>query len=528
MSDRYAVQTLAEMSRFHARERGDRTALCFRDRPTTFAELDRAASRVANALIALGVTPGTRCATVTRDSDHVAELQLGIAKARGVIQGINWRLAPPEIATIVADGAAEVLFVGEESFAAVEAVLADMPSVRHVITTSGAHPRWPSYVELRDEAGGRGDADPLLPADPEEVVVQMHTSGTTGRPKGVMLPNRAFFAVIRSMHAAGDAWIGFTERDVSLQCFPLFHIGGFWWWVTGLHAGAANVIQDAFVAHQALALIERHRVTKTCLVPAMLGMMLAEPACRTTDLSTLTHVVYGGSPIPTPLLQESIRTFGCDFGQIYGLTETGNTAVFLRERDHDDLESKRLQAAGRPYPGVRVKVIGEDGADLPPRAIGEICIHSPANMVGYWNRPDATAETLRDGWVHTGDAGYLDEDGYVFVCDRVKDMILYAGENVYPAEVESALMAHPAILECAVIGVPHERWGEEVKALVVLKDGASAKPHEILAAARGKIAPFKIPKTVEFLAALPRTPSGKVQKAKLRAPYWEGRERQVN
>lgn len=525
MQDRYAIQTLAEMARFHARERGDRTALIFNGRTTTFAELDRAASRVANALIALGVKPGTRCATVTRDSDHVAELQFGIAKARGVIQGINWRLAPPEIAFIVDDGKAEVLFVGEESFGAVEQVLEAMPTVKHVVTTSGSHPRWPSYVELRD---GASDTDPMLPADPEEVVVQMHTSGTTGHPKGVMLPNRSFFAVIRSMHAAGDDWIGFTEDDISLQCFPLFHIGGFWWAITGLHAGAANLIQDAFVAHQALELIGRHRVTKTCLVPAMLGMMLAEPAAKETDFSTLTHIVYGGSPIPTPLLTASIRAFGCEFGQIYGLTETGNTAVFLRESDHADLESERLKAAGRPYPGVRAKVIDESGNELPARAIGEICLHSPANMTGYWNRPEATAETLRDGWVHTGDAGYLDEDGYVYVCDRVKDMILYAGENVYPAEVESALMAHPAIAECAVIGVPHDRWGEEIKAMVVLKPDATAKPQEILAVARGVIAPFKIPKTVDFIDGLPRTPSGKVQKAKLRAPYWEGRDRQVN
>jgi len=525
MGDRFDIQTLADMARFHAREHGDRPALIFRERVTTFAELDRGASRVANALLALGCKPGTRCATVTRDSDDVAELQLGIAKARGVIQGINWRLAPPEIAFIADDGRAEVLFVGEESFAAVAEALPSMPTVRHVITTSGSHPEWRSYAELRDAAR---DVDPMLPADPEEVVVQMHTSGTTGRPKGVMLPNRSFFAVIRSMHAAGDDWIGFTQADVSLQCFPLFHIGGFWWWVTGMNAGACNVIQDAFVAHQALDLIAKHDVTKTCLVPAMLGMMLAEPACKRTDFSKLTHVVYGGSPIPTPLLKDSIRTFGCEFGQIYGLTETGNTAVFLREADHRDLESERLKAAGRPYPGVRAKVIDDDGNELPPRAIGEICLHSPANMVGYWNRPDATAETLRDGWVHTGDAGYLDEDGYVFVCDRVKDMILYAGENVYPAEVESALMAHPAILECAVIGVPHDRWGEEIKAMVVLREGMTAKPHELLAVARGKIAPFKIPKTVDFVDALPRTPSGKVQKAKLRAPFWEGRERQVN
>jgi long-chain acyl-CoA synthetase len=239
-------------------------------------------------------------------------------------------------------------------------------------------------------------------------------------------------------------------------------------------------------------------------------------------------MIYGGSPIPTPLLRESIEVFGCEFGQIYGLTETGNTAVFLRPEDHADLQSERLRAAGRPYPGVEVKVIDEQGAALSAGEIGEICLRSPANMTGYWNRPEATAETLREGWVHTGDAGYLDEQGYVFVCDRVKDMIIYAGENVYPAEVESVLMGHEAVAECAVIGVPSERWGEEIKAVVVLRPEASAAAQEILAHARAEIAAFKVPRSVDFVDALPRTPSGKVKKAALRAPYWEGRERQVN
>ncbi|MEM7305296.1 MAG: fatty acid--CoA ligase [Planctomycetota bacterium] len=525
MADRFDIQTLADMTRFHAAERGDRVALAFEDRETSFAELDRAASRVAQALLGLGLRPGTRCATVTQDSDHVYELQFGIAKARGVIQGINWRLAPKEIAYIVNDGAAEVLFVSEELFGKVEEIRDQLTTVKHIITMSGDHAEWRPYVAWRDAAPAD---DPGLPADPEEVVVQMHTSGTTGQPKGVMLPNRSFFAVIRSMHAAGDDWIGFREDDVSLQCFPMFHIGGFWWAITGLNAGAKNVVQDAFIAHQALSLIERHRVTKVCLVPAMLGMMLSEPSCKGTDFATLTHMIYGGSPIPTPLLKESIQTFGCEFGQIYGLTETGNTAVFLRPNDHHDLESERLKAAGRPYPGVRAKVIDEQGGELGAREIGEICLHSPANMTGYWNRPDATSDTLRDGWLHTGDAGYLDEDGYVFVCDRVKDMIIYAGENIYPAEVESAIVGHPAVAECAVIGVPSERWGEEVKAMVVLKPGQTAKPHEILALARGEIASFKVPKSVDFIDELPRTPSGKVRKGELRKPFWEGQERQVN
>jgi acyl-CoA synthetase (AMP-forming)/AMP-acid ligase II len=223
-----------------------------------------------------------------------------------------------------------------------------------------------------------------------------------------------------------------------------------------------------------------------------------------------------------------MATFGCAFAQIYGLTETGNTAVCLRPADHASARSELVKAAGRAYPQVRVEIVDREGRTLPARAIGEIRIHSPANMLGYWNQPGATAATLRDGWVYTGDAGFLDEEGYVYVCDRVKDMIISAGENIYPAEIESVLAAHPALLEVAVIGVPHERWGEEVKAIAVLREGAAASARELLAFARGKLADFKLPRSVEFVERLPRTPSGKLKKAELRAPYWSGRERQVN
>ena len=217
--------------------------------------------------------------------------------------------------------------------------------------------------------------------------------------------------------------------------------------------------------------------------------------------------------------------FGCDFAQIYGLTETGNTAVCLRPEDHRRPEL--LEAAGRPYPGVDIKIIAADGGELAPRAIGEICIRSPANMLGYWNRPEATADTLRDGYVHTGDAGFVDEEGFVHVCDRLKDMICSAGENIYPAEVESALCSHPAVAEAAVIGVPDDRWGELAIALVVPRDGQSMEPGPLLAHVRGQLADFKVPRRIEFVDALPRTPSGKIQKHRLRAPYWQGRSRNV-
>ncbi|MFT7463791.1 MAG: acyl-CoA synthetase (AMP-forming)/AMP-acid ligase II, partial [Pseudohongiellaceae bacterium] len=338
----------------------------------------------------------------------------------------------------------------------------------------------------------------------------------------------SFFAVVANMRAVSDPWIGWNEDDVTMFALPAFHIGGLWWAMTGFVAGAISIIPPTFVAWEALELMERHRVTKVCFVPAMIGVMLEEATCATTDFESLDTIVYGGSPIPVPTLSKALEVFGCHFAQIYGLTETGNTAVCLRHEDHIDPSGARLAAAGVPYPGNAIKIIDDAGRPLGVGEIGEVCIRSPANMVGYWNRPEATAATLRDGWIHTGDAGSVDEGGCVFVCDRLKDLIISAGENIYPAEVESALCGHEAVAEAAVIGIPDERWGELIKAFVVVRAGYTFEAREITEHCRKFLADFKVPHFLEALASLPRTPSGKIKKALLRRPFWEGRERQVN
>ncbi|MEZ5979745.1 MAG: long-chain-fatty-acid--CoA ligase [Planctomycetota bacterium] len=505
--------TLGALLRRQSCERGDVTAFVCAERRTSYAELDARTDRVAAALARDGIGPGDRIAFLGRDSEHAYEVVLGAAKLGAVTLGVNWRLAPPEIEFVLRDAGAKLLLADDE-FAG---------------RAAGAEVR--TLSTEREYAGWRDAANPAAPrvdATEDDVVVQMYTSGTTGRPKGVMLAHRSFFAVMRALRRAGDPWVGWSGDDVSLLVIPSFHIGGLWWAMTGLVAGATNVVLPAFDARATVAAIERHRVTKVCLVPAMIRMVLSEPSLATADVSSLGCVVYGGSPIPRTTLVEAQERLRCDFAQIYGLTETGNTAVCLRPEEHADPESELLLAAGRPYPEVEVKIVDDDGATLPPRAVGEIWIRSPANMTGYWNRPEATAETLRDGWVVTGDAGYLDETGHVYVCDRKKDMILYAGENVYPAEIEAVLVAHDGVAEAAVIGVPDERWGELVKALVVLEPGARPTKRELLAHCREGLADFKVPKSIDFVDTLPRTPSGKLKKAELRAPYWEGRERKVN
>jgi len=516
---------VADIPRVWAARAPEHPALVAGHDVLTYAALDAGSNRVAQALLREGLQPGARVAILAKDSLDVYEAYFGCAKARSVALGVNWRLTPREIGFILRDAEAELLFVGAEFAERARALVAEASRPVRCVVFDDAPAHGVAYAAWRDAAPA---TDPALPADPDDVVVQMYTSGTTGHPKGVMLANRSFFAVVAAMRAAGDPWIGFGPDDVSLMPIPSFHIGGLWWAMTGLDAGATNVVMESFVGAELLRLVERHRVTKICMVPAMMQVALLEPDAERTDFSSLDTIVYGGSPIPRALMEQALATFGCRFAQIYGLTETGNTAVCLRPDDHLDLDSERLKAAGRAYPGVRLKCLDAEGRELPPRAIGEICIASPANMVGYWHRDEATAETLRDGWIHTGDAGFLDEHGYLYVQDRVKDMIIYAGENVYPAEIESVLCDHPDVVEAAVIGVPDERWGEQVKAVVVRRPGATVTARALLAHARGALAEFKLPKSVDFVDALPRTVSGKIKKAELRAPYWEGRERQVN
>jgi long-chain acyl-CoA synthetase len=533
------VRTLPELLRRQARERPNRPAIRFGERTLSYAQLDAAANRVANALIADRVRPRARVALIAKDSDRSYEVLFGCAKAGAVALSVNWRLAPAELAYILDDAGAELVFVGRELAGALEALRAALPTVRRIVVISGdpaASPIDARGEDLGDSApcgldqwlAGHGDGDPGVASGPDDVVLQLYTSGTTGRPKGAQLAHRSVFDVMNGMARQGDAWVGLGPRDVILLPLPAFHIAGVWWMVRGLAAGATCLVMEAFVGWQVLALIARHRVTKVCLVPAMIQVMLAEPSCRTTDLSSLTHLIYGASPIAEALMQQAMATFRCAMLQVYGMTETGNVAVSLRPEDHTLPGNPRMRSAGRALPGVALKVIDAQGRAVAPRQIGEICIHSPANMVGYWNLDEATADTLRDGWIHSGDAGFLDEDGYLFIQDRVKDMIIYAGENIYPAEIENVLHAHPAVAEVAVIGVPDLRWGEAVKAVVVLRPGASATAAEILAVARGRIADFKVPTSVDFVAALPRTPSGKVKKAELRAAYWKGRDRLVN
>jgi acyl-CoA synthetase (AMP-forming)/AMP-acid ligase II len=259
----------------------------------------------------------------------------------------------------------------------------------------------------------------------------------------------------------------------------------------------------------------------------MILFLLQAPQCRATDFSKLELILYGASPAPVDLIRNALKTFGCAFAQVYGLTETTGAITYLPPQDHVGRAAERLKSCGKPMTGVEIRILDASGHELPPGEVGEVVCRTAQNMLGYWNLPEATAAAIRDGWLHTGDAGYLDGDGYLYIYDRVKDMII-SGENVYPAEVENALFGHPAIADVAVIGVPDETWGEAVKAVVVCKPGANVSAGELIEFARARIAGFKVPRSIDFVDALPRNPSGKLLKRELRKPYWADQERQVH
>jgi long-chain acyl-CoA synthetase len=523
-----AMPTLGDIPRHHARERGERPAMTFEGRTITWAELDAGASRVANALVAAGCKPGDRVAYLGKGTDEFFELMFGIAKAGAVIAPIQWRLAAPEVVQVLSDAQPTLLFVGNEQVEKVDQLCASPDGFlrESVIAMENGGAGLKRYREWRD---AHAAADPGSVVDPHAVALQLYTSGTTGLPKGVMLSHRNILSGRREAQRERMEWNEWLEDDVNLVALPVGHIGGVGWAIVGFLNGAHTIVQREFVPAQVLEAIERQRVSKMFVVPTALHMLLLQPRVREIDYSRMRHILYGASPIALDLLREATEVFGCGFCQQYGMTETCGTIVYLPPEDHDPAGNKRMRGAGIPMPGVEIRVVdASTRAPLAPEQIGEVETRSVANMVGYWNRADATNETINaEGWLRTGDAGYLDEDGYLYIQDRFKDMICSGAENVYPAEVENAVYGHPAVQEVAVIGVPDEKWGEAVKAMVVLKPGAKADAEGIIEFARKRVAGFKAPKSVEFVEALPRGPSGKVLRRVLRERYWAGRERRV-
>lgn len=523
MFNRAEIKSVADISRYQGRVNGATVAQVFEGRSTTYAELDKRASQVAQGLIADGIKPDARIGFIGKGSDRYFEMLHGAFKAKAVIVGVNWRLAPPEVAYVLNDAKTEMLFVGAEFYEIVEQVLKDCPTVKRVIALDGGHATWTSFDDWRD---ANAATDPMLPASPDDDIIQLYTSGTTGHPKGVQLTNANYIGILEGSEDSG--WADWGVGEVNLVCMPLFHVAGVNIGLIGNAHGTKNIILKDVDPALILQLIAKEKISIAFMVPAVILFVMQQPAIKTTDVSSIRQILYGASPIAEDVLRQAQDTFGCDFVQLYGLTETTGSATHLPPHAHDPKLGK-LRSCGIVNPGMSVEVWDENGKPVPQGDVGEIMIKGPTLMKAYWNKAEATKESItQEGWFSSGDAGYFDADGYLYIHDRVKDMIVSGGENVYPAEVENALFGHPAIADAAVIGVPDERWGEAVRACVVLKPGETATAEDIIAFAKTRIAGFKVPKAVDFVTALPRNPSGKILRRELRAPFWEGRERMVN
>jgi long-chain acyl-CoA synthetase len=525
--------TVAGQLRTGAAGHPDDPMFSFQGRTTSWSAMHERAARVAGALVAEGAAPGDRVAFVDRNGLAHFETLYGAALAGCVHVAVNWRLAPGEVAAVVADARPTVVVVADECLPLCEELwrtdLASLGIRRVVVVGDAAGASLPSAgVGYEDWLADRAAADPGHRPAPTEPVLQLYTSGTTGLPKGVMLSNAN---LATAMHRAGEAF-GVDDQTVSLVAMPLFHIGGIGWALCGMSRGGQSVILRDLEPRTLLSLVEQYRVTETFVVPAVLMALLATDAVASTDLSSLRTVFYGASPIGEEVLARCLARFGCGFAQLYGMTETTGAITMLAPEDHDPSGPRRhlLRSAGRPLPGVELRVVDPaTGAELPVGAVGEVEARSPYTMLGYFNRPEETATVLRpDGWLRTGDAGSLDADGYLFLHDRIKDMIVSGGENIYPAEVENVLLAHPEVADAAVIGVPDDRWGETVKAVVVPAPGAASDlGPTLIAFCRERLAHYKCPTSVDLVDALPRNPTGKILKRELREPYWKGRDRRV-
>lgn len=507
----YLTQTLHQA----VQQRPTEPMTIFGDRVRTVAECADRVARLAGALRGLGVGRDEPVGILSLNSDRYHEYLLAVPWADAVLNPINIRWSPAEIGHSLRESGTRVLLV-DDTFATVATEL-DVATVVHL----GDGPAPTGMLSYEDLVAA---ADPVEDArrGGDQLLGLYYTGGTTGTPKGVMLSHRNLLTSALGSLATGD-FIG--PRGRLLHAAPMFHLADGAAWTAGQLVGATHVIVPMFSPAAVLSAITEHAVTDTLLVPTMIQLLVDHPDLASHDLTGMQHIVYGASPIADSVLERARKAFPrAGFTQAYGMTELSPLATMLQPADHDDPALRR--AAGRAAPHAEVRVVDPDDNEVPRGVVGEIVVRGDHVMLGYWQREQETASALRGGWMHTGDGGYMDERGYVFVVDRIKDMIVSGGENVYSAEVENALAKHPAVASCAVIGVPDDQWGERVHAVVVLAGAVSDE--ELRTFCRSHIAGYKIPRSVEFVDALPMSGAGKILKRELRRKHWDGKEKQVN
>jgi len=510
---------------YRAREQPDDEFAVQGDRRLTYREARELTCRLASALVSEGLAVGDRVGFLSKNSIEFVLFYYAASRAGVVPVPLNYRLAGPEWAYILTDAGVKLLFAEAGLAEAIDPVCGDVPTLRRRIVVGKAVAGWDTWDDV---VSGCAMVDPQRPVSATDDLYQMYTSGTTGRPKGAVLTHGA---VAGQLHQA-LVGIGIGRGERMLVVAPLYHAAAVITALATVQSGGSLVIQSEFDPVAVVGALSTERIVHALLVPAMIQFCLvAVPDVRERRYDDLRLIIYGASPIAEQTLRDAIEVFHCDFLQGYGMTETTAAVTYLMPADHQRAmrgEPKLLLSAGRAMLGTDVRIVDGDDRPVPNGTIGEIVARGPQIMRGYWNLPEATAEALRGGWMHTGDAGILDDEGYLYIQDRVKDMIVSGGENVYPREVEDVLYQHPAVAEAAVIGVPSAQWGEEVKAIVVPKRDVAVTAEELVEFCKGRLGGYKRPRSVDFVDALPRNPSGKVLKKDLREPYWAGHGRRVS
>ncbi|ORW32761.1 fatty-acid--CoA ligase [Mycobacterium paraense] len=505
----YLTQSLHRM----LQQRADKPLTIFGDRQRTVAQSAERIARLAGALRSLGVARDDRVAFLGWNSDHYHEYCYAVPWAGGVLNPVNVRWSATEIAYSLQDSETKVMIV-DDAFAPVVPDLRAAGAPLSIVIYSGDRSCPPSMLDYEElvsnsapVADSRRDGDALFGI--------FYTGGTTGRPKGVMLSHNNVITSALGLLASGQ----FLSQDARmLHAMPLFHMGAIGMWVTANVAGATHVLVPSFTVREVAQAISAYRVTDVLLVSTMVQMLLDDPSAAGYDLSSLRRLTFGAAPTPDAVFERTSKALPtAALSQAYGMTELAPAATFLLPTDHEDPALRR--SAGRALPHVELRVVDDRGLEVRRGEIGELVAHGDNVMLGYWNRPEETASAICDGWLKTGDLARMDERGYVFIVDRLKDMVISGGENVYPAEVENALASHPAVGLAAVIGVPDERWGERVHALIVLRAGSHATEESLRQHCRRLIAGYKVPRSVDFVDDLPVSGTGKVLKRDIRARY---------
>ncbi|RPJ11453.1 MAG: long-chain-fatty-acid--CoA ligase, partial [Deltaproteobacteria bacterium] len=509
----------------NARRHPDQIGMAYGERRWTWKQVDDRSNQLANMFLASGLKKGDRVAILDQNSDTYMEIYFGLAKAGIIAVPINYRLSPEEMINLMSNAEPEALILGRDYFKLAESLGKQLPSVKRLIGIGSPLEGMEDYESL---LSGQPVEEPRVDLSEDDVFSIMYTSGTTGLPKGAVSTHRNYImnalVVIIADHS--------SREDKNLIVSPLYHAGALFYSTAYMYLGCPQVILKQFDPKAVLEGIEKEKISVCLLIPTMLNFVLNHPDFGKHDMSSLRRIFYGGGPMPLPILEKAIHSLrNCGFTQGYGLTETLETNLLLAE-DHvlggTPKQQDRLKSAGRESATYEVKVVDDWGKEVPQGEIGEVWVKGPAVIKGFWRNPEETAKTIEDGWFKTGDLGRMDEDRYLYIVDRKKDMIISGGENIYAKEIDDVLHRHPAVLEAAAIGVPDKDWGEAVKAVIVPRTGMTATEEEIIQFCKERLASYKKPKSVEFVEELPKTASGKILKRDLREKYWKGYERRVH